>query len=101
MNDQFCRRGGCSAAIVGEDRPYWYPFCVAKTGLTVKEVDVAPPTSLQPPPEFTCHCTVGLDPLAAAVKLALPSTRTLWSAGFVVIAGGVQAVTFRVPLPVA
>src|SRR5215472_9123742 len=45
----------------------------------------------------SCHCTVGEgDPLAAAVKVAVPFPRTVWLVGCVVIVGKVAVVTVSI-----
>jgi hypothetical protein len=74
---------------------YWLPFCPA-AAVKVSVVDMAPGTSpnVAPPLVLTCHCTVGVGiPLAAAVKETLLPAHTVWSEGFVVIAGATFTVS--------
>ena len=50
----------------------------------------------------SCHCTVGVGvPLAAAVNVADPPARAVWSVGWVVTCGWVGAVTVTVAVSVA
>ncbi len=50
----------------------------------------------------TCHCTVGVGvPVAAAVKVAVPPTRAVWSVGWVLICGWVGALTVTAAVSVA
>src|ERR1019366_7948820 len=72
---------------------YWFPVWPNVTaGVNVSVADVAPATLLNVTPlsVLTCHCTVGAGfPLAAAVKLGVAPTVTVWFTGFVVTAGAV------------
>ena len=55
---------------------------------------VAPGMFANGPPVLTCHWTVGAGlPLAAAVKVAVPPSHTVWLAGLVVTLGAVLTVS--------
>ncbi len=66
---------------------YWLPLS-ARVAVNMSVVLVAPGILLNGPPVLTCHCTVGVGkPLAAAVKVAVPPSQTVWLVGLVVTVG--------------
>ena len=66
---------------------YVFPVCAAVV-VKLKVVEVAPATAVNPLPEFTIHCTVGVGvPLAAAVNVAVPPAVTVRFVGLVVTTG--------------
>ena len=59
---------------------------------------MAPLIALKPLPLLTYHCTVtGAAPVAAAVKVAVAPTVTIWLVGWVVIAGPTKVSTTLLP----
>ena len=70
---------------------YVFPVCAAVV-VKVKVVEVAPATAVNPLPEFTIHCTVGVGvPVAAAVNDADPPAVTVRFVGLVVTTGAAGA----------
>ena len=68
---------------------YRFPFCdEAVVKLRVVEVAAETLLNVPPPSVLTCHCTVGVgEPVAAAVKVAVWPTVSVWFVGCVVIVG--------------
>ena len=74
------------------------PVIPAVTVLKVRVPLVAPAMVVKvvPPSVLCCHCTLGLGaPLAAALKVAVLSTLTVWLVGWVVIAGPAVIVSVK------